>query len=174
MFPPRDDWGRYEEPAIRKYPQMGDILVPGCFDRPPGHGSCIAASPSSAGAGCGSSTRGGPCRSSRHDDGIPNEEVVFFFCSGAMPRNGRRSANAQVKIWTGCSPSKPNARWLTTTRSCYRIAICNGPRRAFGTRWRVARSRFCEHLDVGSRSVGTTLAARTESGKRRCKRLCIS
>jgi phytanoyl-CoA dioxygenase PhyH len=25
MFPPREEWGRYEERAVRKYPQMGDI-----------------------------------------------------------------------------------------------------------------------------------------------------
>ena len=25
MFPPREEWGRYEERAVRKYPKMGDI-----------------------------------------------------------------------------------------------------------------------------------------------------
>jgi phytanoyl-CoA dioxygenase PhyH len=25
MFPPREEWGRYEERAVRKYPQMGDV-----------------------------------------------------------------------------------------------------------------------------------------------------
>jgi len=25
MFPPREEWGRYEERAVRKFPQMGDI-----------------------------------------------------------------------------------------------------------------------------------------------------
>ncbi len=44
MFPPHEEWGRYEERAVRKYPQMGDVSCRSALTvhRGTDHGSPIA------------------------------------------------------------------------------------------------------------------------------------
>jgi len=74
------------------------------------------------------------------------------------PRKEALSANAGARIWIGCSRSKRNGRWRTTTASCCRIAICSWTRPAFGIAWPVALSP----------SASTSMATFPYAGDRTC------
>ncbi len=69
-------------------------------------------------------------------------------------RKRRLFANADARIWTGCSRSRPSARSRMTTRSFCRTGICNWTRQASGIHWLVARSRFASISMVACRCAG--------------------